>query len=405
MNPNIIKYKELSQQQIFSIQKRLPSFELSYETISHKKVFNSYPVSLAIPSGKKYFVWFSFYQDKDVCYMMEINREKKIVNISIATDLIFDSSFSLGTILYGTIVLDNPSRFIIEDIYYYKGVPLKQYTFGEKLGYLELFLENNSSIKNNTIHFFLPFLWGIQSDSEPSILQEFEIHRPKIPYQVHHLQLRKLNELSPYLNINLYLRRFDLNRRRFEMGQNVGDNRPSDDSNVPFEFLKGLKSRDESKKNAVSQINPRDDPMSNDKTKLNVRVHPRDDEGGRKYFGKPQYKFPTVFLVSADIQYDIYHLHAFGKNKEHVLYDIAYIQNIKVSKMMNDLFRNIRENQNLDYIEESDDEDDFENIAADKYVDLHKMIPMEFLFNGKFKKWVPIRVVESDAYIVHISKL
>ena len=52
---------------------------------------------------------------------------------------------------------------------------------------------------------------------------------------------------------------------------------------------------------------------------------------------------------------------------------------------MNDLFRNIRENQNLDYIEESDDEDDFENIAADKYVDLHKMIPMEFLFNGKFK--------------------
>ena len=55
MNPNIIKYKELSQQQIFSIQKRLPSFELSYETISHKKVSPEYNVCLAIPQSKKFY--------------------------------------------------------------------------------------------------------------------------------------------------------------------------------------------------------------------------------------------------------------------------------------------------------------------------------------------------------------
>ena len=33
---------------------------------------------------------------------------------------------------------------------------------------------------------------------------------------------------------------------------------------------------------------------------------------------------------------------------------------------MNDLFRNIKENSNLDLLEESDDEDEFENISRNK---------------------------------------
>ena len=35
---------------------------------------------------------------------------------------------------------------------------------------------------------------------------------------------------------------------------------------------------------------------------------------------------------------------------------------------MNKLFRNIKENNNLDLLEESDSEDEFENIQLDKYV-------------------------------------
>ena len=35
---------------------------------------------------------------------------------------------------------------------------------------------------------------------------------------------------------------------------------------------------------------------------------------------------------------------------------------------MNTLFRNIKENQNLDALEESDDEEEFENISLDKFV-------------------------------------
>jgi hypothetical protein len=71
---------------------------------------------------------------------------------------------------------------------------------------------------------------------------------------------------------------------------------------------------------------------------------------------------------------------------------------------MNGLFRNIRENKNLDAIEESDDEEDFQDSRIDKYVDLKKTLSIECVFNQKFKKWVPKKVV-IKGLIVHIGKL
>jgi hypothetical protein len=72
---------------------------------------------------------------------------------------------------------------------------------------------------------------------------------------------------------------------------------------------------------------------------------------------------------------------------------------------MNGLFRNIRENKNLDYIEESDDEEDFQNMNIDKYVEIEKVLLMECVFNRKFKRWTPVRVVDSKSKIIHISNL
>ena len=60
---------------------------------------------------------------------------------------------------------------------------------------------------------------------------------------------------------------------------------------------------------------------------------------------------------------------------------------------MNNLFRNIRENANIDNIEESDDEDDFEDMREDKFVDLDKRLIIECVFHSKFRKWVPVNVL------------
>ena len=62
--------------------------------------------------------------------------------------------------------------------------------------------------------------------------------------------------------------------------------------------------------------------------------------------------------------------------------------------MMNKLFRTIKENIDLDALEESDEEEEFENPNIDKFVQLDKSYKMVCNFNNKFKKWIPIKILE-----------
>lgn len=92
-----------------------------------------------------------------------------------------------------------------------------------------------------------------------------------------------------------------------------------------------------------------------------------------------------LFQIRATLQDDIYHLYENNK-----IYDVAYIPDFTTSVMMNQLFRNIKENRNLDLLEESDDEEEFENEKPDKFVDLNKTKTMLCHFHPKFRKWVPV---------------
>jgi hypothetical protein len=110
-------------------------------------------------------------------------------------------------------------------------------------------------------------------------------------------------------------------------------------------------------------------------------------------------------LVKPDIQNDIYHLFAYGPRRNKYYCGMACIPNYKTSKFMNQLFRNIKENTKLDSLEESDNEEEFQDLNQDKYVDLDLEIPMQCTFHQKFKKWLPIQVVENNSNIVHVSRL
>ena len=72
---------------------------------------------------------------------------------------------------------------------------------------------------------------------------------------------------------------------------------------------------------------------------------------------------------------------------------------------MNSIFRNIRENQNLDMIEESEDEDEFENISDDKYVDLAKKTTMRCIYSYRFKRWIPKEVIDSKNKLTTFQEL
>ena len=77
--------------------------------------------------------------------------------------------------------------------------------------------------------------------------------------------------------------------------------------------------------------------------------------------------------------------HWTGSNE--IKHSKALVKTYKISVLLNSLFRNIKENQCLDALEESDDEEEFENISLDKYVDLNKKYIMKCEYNFSFKKW------------------
>ena len=98
------------------------------------------------------------------------------------------------------------------------------------------------------------------------------------------------------------------------------------------------------------------------------------------------------FIVKAKISPDIYELYQ-KINNELQFFDYAFIRDYKTSVFMNNIFRNIKENRNLDALEESDDEEEFENISADKYVFLDKIVQINCVYNNRFKKWIPQKLV------------
>jgi len=116
----------------------------------------------------------------------------------------------------------------------------------------------------------------------------------------------------------------------------------------------------------------------------------------RVYYSNNYENAPTlIFNITPSIQNDIYLLHCFHNNKFKHFYDFAFIPDYNTSVMMNKLFRIIKENDNLDLLEESDDEDEFQNINLDKFVYLDKTVSMICSFNFRFKKWVPIKYSNS----------
>ena len=101
----------------------------------------------------------------------------------------------------------------------------------------------------------------------------------------------------------------------------------------------------------------------------------------------------AVFDVQAGDDADIYYLY------KPLDYDTpigtAIIPSYKASVMMNQLFRHIKENANLDALEESDDEADFENVAADKFlVDKDKRLRMTCVYLRQFRKWQPVALLK-----------
>lgn len=92
---------EISFDEQNEIVRNFPStIKFSYERSTHKKVLSD--IFVIIPKGKKYFVWFTHRNRKNICIFLEIGYQNKIMNV-FYRHVSFDDVLSYGTIFYGTL--------------------------------------------------------------------------------------------------------------------------------------------------------------------------------------------------------------------------------------------------------------------------------------------------------------
>jgi hypothetical protein len=343
---------------------RFPKFELSYETVSHKKVSMSDSVAIAISLGRKYFIWYTHKcgGSEDACYLIGLDKDKQIYSVeNRQLTKITPSRFCLGTVLYGTLY-EHPdstnSVFISEDIYYHCGTNVSNLCFGDRIGFLRDFAINADANSQNIV---LPIMWYVNAGDEQTAVIPQNM-ASQFGYVPHHIQYRDIRRVAPYINVSMPKR-----------------------GAIPSSIVAQVSSATVAQKiTATSIMNP----------------IPRFD------YSKSTYRYPAVFNITADPQLDLYHLYAYGGPGVSSVYcGLAGIQSLKTSMFMNKIFRHVRENDNLDLAEESEDESDFENMDVNKHVNLDAIVPMECVFNNKHKKWTPVRLVGKMERIIHVDKL
>jgi len=349
----------LSHQEKTNILSKFPNIKLSYENITHKKVSNC-DIVLAIPEGKKCFTWFTKYQEKNVCFIMELAENKQIFNIKIINTTLKNDTTLSGSIFYGTLFYYQTNKiFSIEDIFYYKEMDVSKNTWIDKFNLLKEIMttqQKQTFFNNHFIIFGLPIL----SNNIDEILDKVK----NINYKINSIQFRNFHKYSQFLF-------------------------------TPYELLITTNNSCKKEEKLIENVLVKKELLISNSSFFN------NQNQNQNFYKK---KKELVFQVKADIQNDIYHLYCVNNN-EYLYYSTAFIPNFTTSVMMNQLFRNIKENINLDALEESDDEDEFQNEKIDRFVNLELSYFMICSYDYKFKKWIPIRLAKQDETIISIMEL
>jgi len=336
------------------------NIKLSYENIIHKKVYNS-DIIFAIPKGKKCFVWFTEYNGKDVCFLMEISENKKIKNIK-NINVKYNKELVYNTIIYGTLFYNSDCRFFsIENVFYYKGQDITYFNWLNKISIFKTLLKHDLYNLNNSFLFFGMPIFGTNYD-------ELLVKLKNNNYKIDNIQFLLFNKYNSYL-FTPY--------NQIQINNNI------------------QKIHND---NTIQKIH--NDNTSHTNNKLNKNT---DKQENTKIFDKQifnnRFKREQIFCIRPSIQNDIYYLYCLNDKKDEIFYQTALIPDYNTSVMMNNLFRNIKENYNLDTLEESDDENEFENENEDRFVFLERSYNMMCQFNYKFKKWVPIKITNNKEIV------
>ena len=344
-------------------------FPISEIQTTNKTSFSGHEekeVVVAIPNGKKSYLWFcTNQQGEDTCYLVPRNFKTQpewteVSLLGLALSLSESPKPFFGTLISGTLVyLNHPTKntannteyFVADDMFYFQGISLSKSMFQERLQYLVSFFrqfvptppplnnlkpEKKTGKKNITL--VLANMRGMKESPQTPI------------YKIHHWQLRILSFVSPYY------------------------------------ALSSLTSP-----TSVPPINPIA-PFPPDRPRENVENNTNTNKLEWIFqYQNPAYKQKAIFKIVPEEQCDIYTLYARLSNLskqsqttavEWVSCGYAGIFEYNTSKLLNFHCRKIV--SDIDQMEESDDEEESPpNSSCVQFF-------FECSFSTKFRKWVPV---------------
>ena len=311
---------------------RFPYLELSYDPVLPRKVSVA-DVFVVLPQGVKGFLWITYWRSDNLAIFIPLNAHGHMDLQGVkAYPCCFSAELALGTVMYGTFIDTSLHLFCCENIYYCRGFYVGRQLFAQKLAILnDLFSHHlrQSAFTNEFLIVGLPVMKLSFQEAEQSIAS--------LPYNVVGIRLFTFLQTDP-----------------------VGTYK------MPM---------------AIASIALA--PLAIALAPAPVALAPA-----------PVVPAPVapaaaaIFLVKASLGMDSYTLHCHNGD-----YGMAMVPSYKCSVLLNNLFRTIKENNNLDLLEESDEEAEFQDVREDKFVDLNKTIPMRCVFSKRFKKWEPVSPV------------
>lgn len=381
---------------------RFPPVRLAYESqmVFAETINASYDVCFAIPKGnRRFFMWLSAVEGTRVVSFLEPTSAHKIRSVfqvplpvsqtpvsqtgkgrvpgtrSEEKDTDPDMWSGTGTVVSGYLVdsAEDRSLFVVDDIHLFSSTMYGAVPPIQKTGALLRFFEQYTCPQN-------PLLWlpdmptvilcrfhGFDAgtcESETTLAQIRTMSDPGYPVKC--MQFRASAVVAPYANA------YTLTPPSFS--------RVTENSMRIFHSV-------------VSDLVPRQ---------------------SRTF--KPAYANPrTVFLVQVDEMVDLYRLYCVP-NEENKLrwlaaatvegapekmpgfYQYALVPGYQSSVYLNLLFRDVRSNENLDYLEESDGEEEGENNCAKTpgNPQLRRKLLMECCYDWGRRRWIPHTLVGND---------
>jgi hypothetical protein len=315
-------------------------------------------VYMVLPKGRRGFLWITYWRTQHLAIVIPLHEQDGRMDLPHirARPCCFSTELALGTVLYGTqlsVLTDEEEEvqlFCCENIYYCRGFPVGHHVYAEKLQLLQDLFSHHIRQLAYTKEFIVLGL-PVLKQSYAEALHAAQ----RLPYPTRGITLFSVEQVHP-----------------------TGTYSISSNATVRLSTSTSLSKSSASPAAAAAAA------------AVAVAVAAPAVSGSE-----------AIFLVKALPGMDSYNLYC---NASQDPYGLAMVSSYNCSVLLNRLFRTIKENTNLDLLEESDDESEFQDVRDNKFVDVNKAILMKCVFSKRFRKWQPIGLARPPLKIVSFKE-